>query len=287
MIIDVHIHLWNRLHDDDFGGDRKQLTWGRAMQNGKVYYACPPSFDDSLSTYPRALAHMDWLGIDRAVVVQEFMDGKQDDYLAEVRQACPKRFSCMALLTQNYFEDPMRAFKHAIEEQKLQGFLVKTPHPFPAISVPVLMPLWQTCAERGLPIVLKDGAPDDVRKLAKAVPSLKIVLSHFASGYNEPEHLQKLDIVAEFPNVYIDAGAITYMHRAPFPKAKENLRRAVNKVGAEKIAWGSDYPRPGLVADNSYKQQLEFITLECDFLTEAQRAQILSGTALKVYVWEE
>ena len=31
-----------------------------------------------------------------------------------------------------------------------------------------------------------------------------------------------------------------------------------------KIVWGSDYHRPGLVADASYKQQLEFITVECD-----------------------
>ena len=57
-------------------------------------------------------------------------------------------------------------------------------------------------------------------------------------------------------------------------------------VGANKIAWGSDYPRPPLVADSSYKQQLEFITVECDFLTDSQRQQILAGTALSVYQWD-
>ena len=57
-------------------------------------------------------------------------------------------------------------------------------------------------------------------------------------------------------------------------------------VGAEKISWGSDYPRPGLVVDASYKQQLEFITVECDFLSEEQQHQILGGTALNVYKWD-
>jgi len=39
------------------------------------------------------------------------------------------------------------------------------------------------------------------------------------------------------------------------------------------------------VAEASYKQQLEFITVECAFLTEADRAEILAGTALRVYPW--
>ena len=64
------------------------------------------------------------------------------------------------------------------------------------------------------------------------------------------------------------------------------MRDAVGMVGADKIAWGSDYPRPGLVADASYKQQLEFITVECDFMSEQQRAQIPGGTALRVYQWD-
>ena len=287
MIIDAHIHLWNRLHGEDTGTDREALRWGKARQGDRIYYATPPAFEDSLSTYERALAHMDWLGIERAVVLQEFIDGKQDDYLAQVRRKCPHRFSCMALFDQHYFDDPMRAFKEAIDEKKLQGFLVKSPSPFPEIAIPKLMPIWEACAERGLPIVLKNGVPEDVRKLIQALPNLKIVLSHFAGIFDPPEtYYERLQIVADNPNVFMDSGALTYRQRYPFAEAKERLHEAVEKVGAGKIAWGSDYPRPPLVADNSYKQQLEFITIECDFLTEDQRKEILGGTALRVYKWD-
>ena len=55
---------------------------------------------------------------------------------------------------------------------------------------------------------------------------------------------------------------------------------------AGKIASGADYPRPSLMIEASYKQQLEFITVECDFLSEEQRQQILGGTALQVYKWD-
>ena len=248
MIIDAHIHLWNRLHGDDFGVDREALEWGKARQGDNIYYATPPSFDDSLSTYERSLAHMDCLGIDRAVVLQEFMDGKQDDYLAEVRRLEPKRFSCMALFDKHYYDDPLGTFKEAIDNKKLQGFLVKTPDPFPEIAIPKLEPVWKACAERGLPVVLKNGSPDEVRRLIKLVPDLKIVFSHFA-GTHGKDFEERLKIVADNPNVYIDTGGSTFRQSHPFPEIKEQLQIAVEHVGAEKISWGSDYPRPGLVVD--------------------------------------
>ena len=193
----------------------------------------------------------------------------------------------MALFDRHYYDDPMGAFEAAIDEKKLQGFLVKTPDPFPEIAVSKLEPIWRACAERGLPVVLKNGAPDEIRRLIKLAPDLKIVLSHFAgcSGPKE-EYEKRIEITADSPNVYIDSGGFTFRQRHPFVQAREYLQAAVEAVGAEKISWGSDYPRPGLVVDASYKQQLEFITIECDFLSEKQRQQILSGTALQVYKWD-
>lgn len=288
MIIDAHIHLWNRLHGDDFGIDREALSWGRARQGDRIYYATSPAFDDSLSTYERALAHMDCMGIDRAVVLQEFMDGKQDDYLAEVRRLAPERFSCMALFDRHYYDDPMNAFKMAIDEKKLQGFLIKTPDPFPEIATAKLEPMWHACAERGLPVVLKNGAPDEIRRLIKLAPDLKIVFSHFAgSSGPEEEHQERIRLAADFPNVYIDTGGAAYRHRYPFLKVQERLQAALDVISAEKLAWGSDYPRPSLIVDSSYKQQLELITIECEFVTEEQRHQILGGTALRVYNWDK
>ncbi len=288
MIVDAHIHLWNRLHGDDLGIDREALSWGRARQGDRIYYATSPAFEDSLSTYERALAHMDCMGIDRAVVLQEFMDGKQDDYLAEVRRLAPERFSCMALFDRHYYDDPMNAFKMAIDEKKLQGFLIKTPDPFPEIATAKLEPMWRACAERGLPVVLKNGDPGEIRRLIKLVPDLKIVFSHFAgSSGPEEEHQERIRLAADFPNVYIDTGGAAYRHRYPFPKVQERLQAALDVISAEKLAWGSDYPRPSLIVDSSYKQQLELMTIECDFLTEEQRHQILGGTALRVYNWDK
>ena len=164
--------------------------------------------------------------------------------------------------------------------------MVKTPSPFAEIATAQLKPLWQACAVDGLPIVLKNGLPQDIRNLIRMAPGLKVVMSHFA-GVWDNFFEERLAIAASEPTVYIDAGAATYQHRYPFSESQAKMQLAVELVGADKIAWGSDYPRPGLVVDSSYKQQLEFITVCCDFLNDTQRQAILGGTAQKVYRWED
>lgn len=113
------------------------------------------------------------------------------------------------------------------------------------------------------------------------------MLSHF-DGYfcSESDYRARLELVASWENVTIDTGALTYLQTYPFAKAQERLQQALEVVGADKIASGSDYPRPQLHADNSFKQQLEFITSECRFLSVEQRDQILFRTALRVYKWQ-
>jgi predicted TIM-barrel fold metal-dependent hydrolase len=149
------------------------------------------------------------------------------------------------------------------------------------------MPLWRACAERGLPVIVQNGVPADVRALVEAVPDLAVVFAHFCgAGFGpEADYQQRLAIVASSPNVYTDTGALAHRQRYPFAQAKVTLQRALERIRAEDILWGSDYPRPGLVADASYKQQLEFVTVECDFMSAVQRDRILGGTALAIYPW--
>ncbi len=98
MIIDAHTHLWDRI--DGLAGANRILP----LENGKVRFGdrevlmMPPAFTDCRCTAERAIAYFDDAGVDAAVVVQEYLDGNQNDYLAEVNARHPDRFFTHALL---------------------------------------------------------------------------------------------------------------------------------------------------------------------------------------------
>ena len=52
-------------------------------------------------------------------------------------------------------------------------------------------------------------------------------------------------------------------------------------MGANKIMWGTD--APGLLTSGSYRQLLNYVRLHCDFLSEAEMADVLGLNALRVY----
>jgi predicted TIM-barrel fold metal-dependent hydrolase len=71
MIIDAHIHLWNPLYEKVIGVNREALSWRIARQCDRVYYALLQLLRQPEHLRPRPGSH-DYLGINRAVVLQEF-----------------------------------------------------------------------------------------------------------------------------------------------------------------------------------------------------------------------
>ena len=90
--------------------------------------------------------------------------------------------------------------------------------------------------------------------------------------------------LAEAANVYIECGGIIWLFRhegTHFKKAQSKIRQAVKAVGVHKIMWGSDYPRT--MVDFTYRQSLEFVSNDCDFLSEREKADFLGKNAQKLY----
>ena len=59
----------------------------------------PPFMIDGRNTAEVFLSNMDYAQVGAAVVVQEIIDGNQNDYLAIVQNKYPDRFFCMGMLT--------------------------------------------------------------------------------------------------------------------------------------------------------------------------------------------
>ena len=91
-IIDAHSHLWLKQDTSWNGKPIRSLRNGRSIFLGEEVQMIPPFIIDGRNTAEVFLSNMDYAQVSAAVVVQEFIDGLQNDYLAEVSRQYPDRF---------------------------------------------------------------------------------------------------------------------------------------------------------------------------------------------------
>ena len=97
-IIDTHSHLWLRQDTVVNGLPIRPLPDGRADFMGEERQMLPPFMIDGKNSAEVFLSNMNYAQVSAAVVVQEFIDGNQNDYLEEVARSYPRQIFCMRFL---------------------------------------------------------------------------------------------------------------------------------------------------------------------------------------------
>lgn len=288
MIVDAHLHLWNRV-DGRLGRERvRPLKDGVILVGKRRIQGMPSWFLDCRNPAELALAALDDAGVDVGIVTQEYLDGNQNDYLVRVMRKFPDRFFVHALLEFPRPEDLKKNFRKVLK----QGFRgIKCPAMFlPQWKVPLnhpkLMEIWEEMEERKMVLSI-DLAPGEIqvpemKKVLRDFPELKVAVGHCGMA-GRGNWLTQISL-AEFPNVYIDCGGIIWLFRQeglPFHEAQRKIQQAVRHSGSDKIMWGSDYPRT--MVDFTYRQSLEFVINGCRFLNGKEKAGFLGGNAARLY----
>ena len=96
-IIDAHSHLWLRQDTLVDGKPIKTLKNGRSLFFGEEVQMLPPFMIDGKNSAEVFLSNMDYARVGAAVVVQEVIDGNQNNYLIKVQRQYPDRFFCMGM----------------------------------------------------------------------------------------------------------------------------------------------------------------------------------------------
>jgi predicted TIM-barrel fold metal-dependent hydrolase len=288
MLIDAHIHLWDKINGKLGKQPVKPVGNGVIKIGGKNYQGMPSWFLDCRNTAELALAALDDAGVFGAVVTQEYLDGSQNNYLLNVQKKYPKRFFVHGLLD---FRKPDN-LKKEFETLRQKGFKgIKCPAMFlPKMNIrldsPELMHIWQEMESHGM-ILSIDMAPGSLqvgqmKNIIRCFGALRICIGHF--GMVGCKEWMKQICLAEFKNVYIESGGIIWLFRqegTPFRKAQAAIRQALEAVGHKKLMWGSDYPRT--MVDFTYRQSLDFVRYGCNFMSKKEKQAFLGGNAAKVY----
>ena len=279
MIIDAHSHLW--LRQDTMVDGQVIRTLGnngsRSLFFGEERQMLPPFMIDGRNTAEVFLSNMDYAQVAAAVVVQEGIDGCQNDYLTEVQSKWPDRFFCMGMCRT---KDEAVKLKAA----GLKGIAI----PGHRISTPLLdmMPMFKYMEREGM--VLSMCLGEDERQIAEMgeiieeCPNLKVAIGHFGMVTTSAFESQvKLALRGE--NVMIESGGITWLYNYefyPFPSAVRSIRLAADWVGIDRLMWGSDYPRT--ITAITYRMSYDFI-LKSREMREEEKAAFLGENAKRFY----
>lgn len=288
MIIDAHSHLWLKQDTSWNGLPIKSLKNGRSIFLGEEVQMIPPFIIDGVNSAEVFLSNMDYAQVSAAVVVQELIDGCQNDYLEKVGKKYPDRFVVCGMC--DYFNGKLvgqaedligRGFKGiAIPGHRLilDGQRVM-------LNSDEMMEMFKLMEKKGvfLSITLADGDVQvgEMQDVIAECPELKIAVGHF--GMPTRDRWQEQVKLARSKNVFVESGGITWLYNSefyPFDGAIRAIREAADLVGMDKLMWGSDYPRT--ITAITYRMSYDFV-LKSKEMTEEEKNLFLGGNAARFY----
>ena len=292
IIIDAHSHLWLKQDTSWNGKTIRSLKNGRSIFLDEEVQMIPPFIINGQNSAEVFLSNMDYAQVHAAVVVQEFIDGLQNDYLAEVSRKYPDRFFCFGMA------DYLRpGFYSQAEELIGEGFkgLAIPGHRLlgNALTSDEMMQMFHLMEKHNimLSITLADGDQQvgELQEVISECPNLKIAIGHLGMA-NPPqtpcwenESWKRQIRLARHQNVMIETGGITWLYNSEFypdPSAIRAIREAAALVGMEKLMWGSDYPRT--ITAITYRMSYDFIVKSSE-LTDDEKRLFLGRNAKRFY----
>lgn len=275
-VIDIHTHVISsdleRYPVAPLGG--KQSDWSRARPTSAA----------------ALLAAMDEAGVAKSAVVQASTAyGFDNSYLADSVAAHPDRFTgvfCIDMFASDAGAQFRRWTEAGLTGMRLFTTGSTSPGQADWLADERTFPVWELAEAANLPVCLQmrpEGVPDLLKLLAR-FRKVPIILDHMARPVlsdGPPYHAaQWLFDLAVYPNVFLkltsrtaeQAGTGASTPEAFFPKL-------IATFGADRIAWGSNFPAHAGPMSHLLEDAQSALTC----LGEADRAQIFSGTARRLY----
>ena len=287
-IIDAHSHLWLR-QDTTWNGLRiKPLPNGRSLFLGEERQMLPPFMVDGVNSAEVFISNMNYAQVSAAVVVQEFIDGQQNEYLELVQRQYHDRFFTCGMadyLHPGFYAEAADLIDAGFRGMAIPAHRIITDKKRVMLNSDEMMRMFKLMEAKGviLSITLADGdlQVGELKEVLEECPDLKVAIGHF--GMPTVPGWEQQILLARHDNVMVESGGITWLYNSefyPFPSAIKAIRQAIDLVGPQKLMWGSDYPRT--ITAITYRMSYDFI-IKSQELSEEEKALFLAENARKFY----
>ncbi|MBR1595624.1 MAG: amidohydrolase [Phocaeicola sp.] len=288
IIIDAHSHLWQKQNTIWNGKEIRTTQNGRSLFLGEEVQMLPPFMIDGFNSAEVFLSNMDYAQVSAAIVVQEMIDGIQNDYLEKVATDYPNRFVVCGMcdfLKDGFLNEAKKLIEKGFHGIAIPGHRLLLDQRRVYLNSTEMMEMFKLMEKNHvfLSITLADGdlQVEELREVIQECPNLRIAIGHF--GMPTIPRWEEQIKLARYENVMIESGGITWLYNSefyPFPSAINAIKQAADLVGIHKLMWGSDYPRT--ITAITYKMSYDFI-IKSKVLSEKEKQLFLGENAIQFY----
>ena len=275
--IDAHSHIWSTdVEKYPLAGKltRKDLD--------------PPSFtDDELM----AIAAPE--GVGRVVLIQHSIYHLFDNsYVLDAVRRHPQRFRIVGMVD-DLRSEPGAEMKRLLP-MGVTGFRI-TPYiregqPLTWLDTPGMGQMWKTAADsrQAMCCLIDVRHLPAVDRMCAAHPDTPVVIDHFArisfDGTIRDADIALLCGLAKHKQASVKISAYYALgeKKPPHLELVPMIRRLFDTFGPERLMWASDSPYQ-LQKGNDYASSIGLVRDKLDFISAADRQQLLCGTAEKVF----
>ena len=245
-----------------------------------------PKFDAPVEAL---LQDMNFIGVERAVLIQPSLYGFDHSYLLACLREHPSRFVGVALA------DPLdtrfaRRLASMAQDAPIRGVrfapLVDPSRPWFAPEAETLVNVIKDL-NLAICLLISSAQLEESMDWIARHPASRIVIDHLARpdlGSDGPESvLDRLARLAEFPNVWVKLSALSELSRDPYPHRDTAVwaRRALAAFGPERLMWGSDFPF--VSGTERYGASWSALRQALEDTSASARWQISAETAAEVF----
>ena len=256
------------------------------------------------------VAEMDYAGVEGALLHRTPSLGIGDDFTANCVRKFPDRLQGLAYveewLVQSQPDASIGRVERAITELGLSGLQFLPDHlalygQAPEWDGPGFRPFWDAVAGMNVPLFLTPSVMSLVgggytlegylaelttlRGFMERDPDMKVVLTH-GFGWRTFQQGDSLSV----PDEVFDAAPIDNPNFSlqllfaiffggdwdyPMPQVRPTLEKLVERIGVDRLMWGTDIPM--VMRFYTYRQSLEFLRANLDFLGKAEVDLIVGG----------
>ena len=241
-------------------------------------------------TVEKLIAAMDEAGVQKAAIVQaSTCYGHDNSYVADAVAAHPKRFTGIFSVDVLAPDAPERM--RYWRGRKLTGLRLFTfgstmSEQADWLDDPKSYPAWACAGELGLSICLQMSAKaiPQARAMAGRFPQVNIILDHCARPVLDdgPPYLAAASLfdLARLPNIYLKLTPRIFAETRRGKATPDTFfTKLVAEFGAQRLAWGSNYPSSKGTLPALLKTARESLTS----LQQADRDWIFAKTAQSLY----